>query len=194
MRAAILSGEDSAGLRDVLMLDCLPATIGLLLWDEAAGCKFFEPILAQGRALLLCYAGNGLALFCAGALPAWLPSYFNRAYHLPVASAGRLAALLLLVCGVGTVLCGIVADRLSRGNPRRAAALAALYAGGVALALGLAMRLPPGPGQIALLALAMALVAGTNVVRFAPSLVIPEADIKEGLARFEKAVAQVVNA
>ncbi len=40
----------------------------------------------------------------------------------------------------------------------------------------------------------MALVAGTNVVRFAPSLVIPEADIKEGLVRFEKAVAQVVNA
>ena len=40
----------------------------------------------------------------------------------------------------------------------------------------------------------LALVAGTNVVRFTPSLVIPEADIKEGLARFEKAVAQVVNA
>jgi predicted MFS family arabinose efflux permease len=118
--------------------------------------------LFKGRALLLCYAGNGLALFCAGALPAWLPSYFNRAYHLPVASAGRLAAGLLLVCGIGTVLCGITADRLSRGNPRRAAALAALYACGVALALGLAMRLPPGPGQIALLAVAMALVAGTT--------------------------------
>ncbi|MDP4985244.1 aspartate aminotransferase family protein [Pseudoalteromonas tunicata] len=40
----------------------------------------------------------------------------------------------------------------------------------------------------------MALVAGANVVRFAPSLVIPEADIREGMARFEKAVAQVVNA
>ena len=40
----------------------------------------------------------------------------------------------------------------------------------------------------------LALVAGTNVVRFTPSLVILEADIKEGLARFEKAVAQVVNA
>ena len=118
--------------------------------------------LFKGRALLLCYAANGLALFCAGALPAWLPSYFNRAYHLPLASAGRLAALLLLGCGIGTVLCGIAADRLSRGNPRRAAALAALYAGGVALALTLAMRLPPGPWQIALLALAMALVAGTT--------------------------------
>lgn len=39
----------------------------------------------------------------------------------------------------------------------------------------------------------MCLVAGANVVRFAPSLIIPDEDIKEGLARFEKAVAQVVN-
>ncbi|MDP5134579.1 aspartate aminotransferase family protein [Rheinheimera baltica] len=38
----------------------------------------------------------------------------------------------------------------------------------------------------------MALVAGTSVVRFAPSLVIPNADIIEGLARFEQAVANVV--
>ncbi|MCG7544196.1 aspartate aminotransferase family protein [Pseudoalteromonas sp. MM17-2] len=40
----------------------------------------------------------------------------------------------------------------------------------------------------------MSLVAGADVVRFTPSLVIPEADIKEGLARFEKAVASLVNA
>lgn len=39
----------------------------------------------------------------------------------------------------------------------------------------------------------MCLVAGANVVRFAPSLVIPDEDIKEGLARFERAVAAVVN-
>lgn len=39
----------------------------------------------------------------------------------------------------------------------------------------------------------MTLVAGANIVRFAPSLIIPEADIKEGLARFEKAVANMVN-
>ncbi|MCG9735818.1 aspartate aminotransferase family protein [Pseudoalteromonas shioyasakiensis] len=39
----------------------------------------------------------------------------------------------------------------------------------------------------------MSLVAGTKVVRFTPSLVIPLEDIKEGLARFEKAVADVVN-
>ena len=39
----------------------------------------------------------------------------------------------------------------------------------------------------------MTLVAGTNVVRFTPSLVIEEEDIKAGLARFELAVADVVN-
>lgn len=36
------------------------------------------------------------------------------------------------------------------------------------------------------------LVAGADVVRFTPSLVIPEADIKAGMARFELAVKQVV--
>lgn len=40
--------------------------------------------------------------------------------------------------------------------------------------------------------LLMALVAGLNVVRFVPSLVIPDADIDEGLKRFEAAVAEVV--
>ncbi|WP_085285518.1 aspartate aminotransferase family protein [Colwellia chukchiensis] len=37
----------------------------------------------------------------------------------------------------------------------------------------------------------MTLVAGANIVRFAPSLVIPNEDIIEGLARFEKAVAKL---
>jgi acetylornithine/N-succinyldiaminopimelate aminotransferase len=38
----------------------------------------------------------------------------------------------------------------------------------------------------------MTLVAGASIVRFAPSLVIPDADIIDGLARFEKAVAAIV--
>ncbi|MCL1074693.1 aspartate aminotransferase family protein [Shewanella dokdonensis] len=40
----------------------------------------------------------------------------------------------------------------------------------------------------------MILVAGANVLRFAPSLIIPEEDIAEGMARLEKAVAQIVAA
>lgn len=38
----------------------------------------------------------------------------------------------------------------------------------------------------------MVLVAGPSVIRFTPSLIIPEADVIEGLARFEKAVAKLV--
>ena len=40
----------------------------------------------------------------------------------------------------------------------------------------------------------MCLVAGMNVVRFAPSLVIPDEDILEGLACFERGIAKVVAA
>ncbi len=39
----------------------------------------------------------------------------------------------------------------------------------------------------------MTLVAGANIIRFAPSLVIPDEDIAEGLARFEKAVAKLAS-
>jgi succinylornithine aminotransferase len=37
----------------------------------------------------------------------------------------------------------------------------------------------------------MVLMAGPEVLRFAPSLIIPDADIDEGLARFERAVAKL---
>ncbi len=40
----------------------------------------------------------------------------------------------------------------------------------------------------------MCLVAGMNVVRFAPSLVIPDEEIIEGLARFERGIAKLVGA
>ncbi|MCW4152816.1 aspartate aminotransferase family protein [Halomonas sp. 18H] len=38
----------------------------------------------------------------------------------------------------------------------------------------------------------MALIAGPNVLRMAPSLVIPEADIAEGMVRLERAIARLV--
>ncbi len=40
----------------------------------------------------------------------------------------------------------------------------------------------------------MTLVAGASIIRFAPSLVIPNEDILEGLQRFERAVAKLVAA
>lgn len=40
----------------------------------------------------------------------------------------------------------------------------------------------------------MLLIAGPNVLRFAPSLIIPEADIDEGMARFERVAAEMTAA
>ena len=44
-------------------------------------------------------------------------------------------------------------------------------------------------GQVGLLAL----VAGPNVVSFIPSLIIAEEQIKEGVQRFDRALARFVN-
>ncbi len=68
---------------------------------------------------------------------------------------------------------------------------------GQGLLLGAALAEPyKGRSRDFLLAAAaeglFVLMAGYDVVRFAPSLVIPDADIIEGMARFDRAVAQVV--
>jgi MFS family permease len=119
-------------------------------------------LLFTSRSVLLAYAGSGLQLFAAGALPAWLPSYFNRYYGLPVAGAGRLAAVFLLVCGAGMILCGMLGDRMARNRPDRKIVLAIGYCLGSAASLAIAFQLPPGPAQLAFLGIGMFLVAGTT--------------------------------
>jgi sugar phosphate permease len=110
----------------------------------------------------LAYLGSGLQLFAAGALPAWLPTYLNRYYQLPLDQAGQRAALLLLTCGLGMILCGMVSDRITRGHPDRKIHLAVSYSLGTAVSLALSFALPVGPAQLSLLALAMFLAAATT--------------------------------
>jgi MFS family permease len=117
--------------------------------------------LFASRTVVLAYVGSGLQLFCTGALPAWLPTYFARYYAMPVDQAGRTAAMLFLVCGAGMILCGMASDRLSRARPEVKIMLATSYCLGSAAALFLAMLCAPGMGQLALLGLAMFLVAGS---------------------------------
>jgi len=89
------------------------------------------PELAAGRqrarlstlfstpSVILAYIGGGLQLFIAGSLFAWLPSYLNRGYGMAPARAAGVAALLILVMGVGMIVCGMITDRLSRTRPIR---------------------------------------------------------------------------
>jgi predicted MFS family arabinose efflux permease len=133
--------------------------------DPSASSQASIPALKglfASRSVRLAYVGSGLQLFAAGALPAWLPTYFNRYYGLPLDQAGRRAAVLLLICGLGMILCGILTDRLTRNRAERKISLAILFSLGTAASLSLAFALPPGPAQFALLALSMFLVAATT--------------------------------
>lgn len=117
--------------------------------------------LFSGRTIKCVYAGSGLQLFVAGALPAWLPTYFNRYYDLPVGKAASLAALFLAICGIGMVVCGLASDRLF-SQPEQRMKLAVGYCLASALLLTIALALPAGPAQLILLGLAIFLAAGTT--------------------------------
>jgi MFS family permease len=116
--------------------------------------------LFAGRTLKCAYVGSGLQLFVAGALPAWLPTYFVRYYDLPLKPATSLAALFLAVGGAGMILCGVISDKLVRSHGQRAL-LSAFYCLGCALALSAAFVLGPGQPQLVLLGLGMFLAAAS---------------------------------
>jgi MFS family permease len=129
---------------------------------EAASPRLPLRALFAGRTVRLAYLASGLQLFAAGALPSWLPSYFNRYYDMPVAVAGRTAAAFLLICGLGMILCGVASDRAATNRPDRKILLGATYGFVSAIALTAALLLPPGAPQLMLLAVAMFFVAGTT--------------------------------
>lgn len=138
--------------------------IAAIAGPAAAPARSRAPLRAlfANRSVRLAYCASGIQLFSAGALPAWLPSYFNRYYAMPVDAAGGMAAVFLLICGCGMVLCGIASDRAAQGRPDRKILLASGYGFGSAVALSLALLLPPGLPQLVLLGIAMFLVAGTT--------------------------------
>ena len=117
--------------------------------------------LFAGRTIKCVYIGSGLQLFVGGALPAWLPTYFNRYYDLPVGKAASLAALFLAICGVGMVVCGVISDRLF-SRPDQRVTLAVGYSLSCAVLLSAALMLPAGPAQLVLLGLAIFLAAATT--------------------------------
>jgi len=117
-------------------------------------------LLFAGRNLKCAYVGSGLQLFVAGALPAWLPTYFVRYYDMPLKEATSIAAIFLAIGGAGMIVCGIISDRLVAGSARRAV-LAASYCLGCAVLVTAALSFGPGSAQLVLLAAAMFLAGST---------------------------------
>ena len=116
--------------------------------------------LFAGRMLKCAYIASGLQLFVAGAIPAWLPTYFVRYYDLPLKQATSLAALFLGLGGAGMILCGIASDRLVRGASQRAL-LSAAYCIGCALMITVAFSLGAGSAQLIFLGVGMFLAASS---------------------------------
>lgn len=112
--------------------------------------------------VIAAYVGSGLQLFIAGALFAWLPSYLNRAYHLPPDKAAGLAAVAILFMGAGMIVCGAITDRLSRTVAIRKWTTAIVYSSVSLVGLGLGFSMHPGGGQLLLLAVGIFFAAGTS--------------------------------
>lgn len=118
--------------------------------------------LVNTPAVLCAYLGSGLQLFVAGSLFAWLPSYVGRAYGLAPDKAAGVAAIAILLMGIGMVVCGVVTDRLSRLVPIRKWTTAIAYSTASLVFLGLGFSLPPGGAQLLLLAVGVFFAAGTS--------------------------------
>lgn len=118
--------------------------------------------LFNSRSVICAYVGSGLQLFVASAMMVWMPSYLNRYYNMNTDDAGAFSAIILLCCGTGMILCGMISDRLFIGSPSRKISLAIMYCLGSCGFLSLAFSLSPGYGQLVLICLGMLLTAGTS--------------------------------
>ena len=81
---------------------------------------------------------------------------------MPTDKAGILAALIVLGGAVGTIICGMLCDRLGRERADRKTSLAITFCLGSCLLLSLAFALPAGTLQLILLCLGIFIVIGTN--------------------------------
>jgi predicted MFS family arabinose efflux permease len=131
---------------------------------DAAGWRSRAPLRAvlSPPAVLCAYLGNGLQLFVAGSLLAWLPSYLHRSYALSTGTAATLAAGLLLLLGIGMVGCGVFTDVAARDRPVRRWTTPIGYAAAALVLLGIGFAVPVGPGQLALLGMGAFFAAGTS--------------------------------
>lgn len=109
---------------------------------------------------LCAYLGGGLQMFPAAALIAWLPSYFNRYYHLGTDKAAAAAAILVLLVSVGMVVCGVLTDRIGGADVGRRWTTAVVYCGVALVFLSAGFRLAPGTLSLLLLGCGALFAAG----------------------------------
>ncbi len=118
--------------------------------------------LMRPRTALHTCLGAGFNLLVVSTMWSWLPSYLVRFYGLTPAQAGAKTALVVLLGGIGALVCSVLADRLAVRNrnarllvPAVAAVLTTLL---MCVAFGL---LSPGPVQFAVILVGGFVMAGS---------------------------------
>ncbi len=139
--------------------------------DNTSGTPVYGQIKLTPRALLsglfpsrsvfCAYIGCALQIFIQGTLFVWLPSYLNRYWGMPVSKAALVAAGLVLVSGMGQLLCGVITDRISGDSSVRRWNMAICYCLLLGTLLEIAFRLPQGNLQLALLVPAVFFLASS---------------------------------
>jgi MFS family permease len=118
--------------------------------------------LYASRSVICAYLGSALQMFITGGLLAWMPSFLNRFYAMSLDRAGVVAAGFVLISGAGSIVCGVVADRISGGQPLRKVALAFGFCLFCAVSLWLGFHQAPGLLQLGLIGAGMFTAFGTS--------------------------------
>ena len=129
--------------------------------QAAVGQRTSLRTLVSTPSVIFAYLASGMQLFIAGALFAWTPSWLGRTYGLAPDKAGIAAAGIILLMGAGMIVCGMVTDRLSIGNPNRKWTSALAYASLSLVLLTTGFSLDAGTGQLLLVSVGAFFAAGT---------------------------------
>ncbi|MBS1215531.1 MAG: major facilitator superfamily 1 [Proteobacteria bacterium] len=129
---------------------------------SALGAKGALALLFRPRTVIAMCLGGAMQLFVVGTIYAWLPSFLNRFYGLAPDQAGIKAAIVVLLGAIGSVVWGLVADRMGRSRPRaKITTLAVLSVGTTVVFVTAFGFMAPGNGQFALIALGGFLMTAT---------------------------------
>jgi len=130
--------------------------------DKQAIGRDLQAALRLPRTIVFACLGGGLQLVIVSVIYAWLPTYLHRFYRMPLETAGRYAAVIVLMSGVGVVLGSIAADRLGSYTSRARLFVPSAVAFGSAAIFFVAFALlQPGDVQFAMIVAGATIMAGT---------------------------------
>ncbi|GEE02921.1 MFS transporter [Gordonia spumicola] len=118
--------------------------------------------LFTNPAVLCAYIGSGLQMFMAAVMLTWLPTFFKEEYSMTVDTAGGAAAFFVLLVGSGMIVCGVIADRVSRRDATRKWTVGIGFCSIAFVSLMIAFALPTGGLQLALMAVGAFFSAGCS--------------------------------